>query len=81
MGVNHLLSTSSSLRYPIEMIQEEVRQLVEKGIVSRQQSIHALRQYIPAREWISVERELEKCEYLMRDRLGDLIGSERWNND
>jgi uncharacterized protein YqgQ len=67
--------------YSIHMIQEEVRQLVEQGIVSRQQPIYALCQYIPAREWGVVEYELEKCNYLLRDRICDLIGSEKWNND
>ena len=67
--------------YSINMIQDEVRHLVEKGTISRQQPIYILCQYIPAREWVCVESELEKCDYLLRDRIGDLIGSETWDND
>jgi hypothetical protein len=54
---------------------------VEKGIISRQQPIYVLCQYIPAREWVCVECELERCDFLLRDRIADLIGSEEWDND
>jgi uncharacterized protein YqgQ len=67
--------------YSIQMIQDEVRHLVDKGIVSRHQPIYILCQYIPAREWVCVECELEKCDYLLRDQIGDLIASEVWDND
>jgi len=33
------------------------------------------------REWACVECELEKCDFLLRDRIADLIGSEKWEND
>ncbi len=71
----------SSIHYSIEMIQDEARQLVEKGMVSRQQPIYVLCQYIPAREWVCVECELERCDYLLRDHIGDLIASETWDDD
>ncbi|MEA5471853.1 DUF4327 family protein [Spirulina sp. 06S082] len=74
-------STPSSFRYSIDLLQDEARGLVDRGVVSRQQPIYVLCQHIPAREWIFVECELEKCEYLLRDRIGDLIGSETWEND
>ncbi len=80
MSVNTVPSTPS-VRYSINVIQEEARQLVEKGLVSRQQPIYVLCQYIPAREWVCVECELEQCDFLLRDRIGDLIGSEEWDND
>ncbi len=67
--------------YSIQMIQDEVRHLVDKGVVSRHQPIYILCQYIPAREWVCVECELEKCDYLLRDQIGDLIASEVWDND
>ncbi|MEQ8381285.1 MAG: DUF4327 family protein [Coleofasciculus sp. A1-SPW-01] len=73
--------STPSIRYSIDVIQEEARQLVEKGVVSRQQPIYVLCQYIPAREWVCVECELELCDFLLRDRIGDLIGSEEWEND
>lgn len=80
MSVNTMPSTLT-IHYSIEMLKDEVRQLVEKGVISRQQPIYVLCQYIPAREWVDVECELERCDYLLRDRIGDLIGSEQWEND
>ncbi len=71
----------SYTKYPIELIKDEARQLVEQGIVSRQQPIYVLCQYIPAREWVCVECELERCDYLLRDRIGELIAHEEWDND
>ncbi len=72
---------TSSVQYSIDVLQEEARQLVEKGIVTRQQPIYVLCQYIPAREWVCVECELERCNILLRDRIGDLMGQEEWDND
>ncbi len=80
MSVDTLPSTSS-LHYSIDVIQDEARHLVEKGIVSRQQPIYVLCQYIPAREWVCIECELERCNFLLRDRIGDLMGAEEWDND
>ena len=71
----------SSIHYSIDMIKDEVRQLVDKGQVSRHQPIYVLCQFIPAREWVCVECELERCDYLLRDQIGDLIPSERWEDD
>jgi len=82
MSVNTLPSTSKpSVRYSIDVLQEEARQLVEKGIVSRQQPIYVLCQYIPARDWVCVEFELEEGDFLLRDRIADLVGFEKWDND
>ena len=67
--------------YTIESIREEARQLIEKGILSRQQPIFTLCKYIPAREWVGVECELERCEYLLRDTIGELVAYETWEND
>lgn len=75
------VSPNQDLHYSIDMLQDEARQLVDQGVVSRQQPIYVLCQYIPAREWVCVECELEKCEYLLRDRIADLIGSQSWDND
>ncbi len=80
MTVDTMLSTTS-LRYSIDVLQDEARQLVEKGTISRQQPIYVLCQYIPAREWVCIESELERCDFLLRDRIGDLIGAEEWDND
>jgi hypothetical protein len=80
MSINTIQSTNS-LRYSIEVIKDEARQLVDKGVISRQQPIYVLCQYIPAREWVCVECELERCNFLLRDRVGDLMGHEEWEND
>ncbi|NET58449.1 MAG: DUF4327 family protein [Symploca sp. SIO2E6] len=82
MRVNTLTSTyKPAVRYSIDVLQEEARQLVEKGIVSRQQPIYVLCQYIPARDWVCVEFELEEGDFLLRDRIADLVGFEEWDND
>ncbi|MBW4474099.1 MAG: DUF4327 family protein [Stenomitos rutilans HA7619-LM2] len=70
-----------SAQYSLNMIQDEARELVRRGKVSRQQPIYILCQYIPAREWAFVECELERCNFLLRDRIGDLVGREEWEND
>lgn len=74
-------NTVPLVRYSLGVIQDEARQLVQKGLVSRQQPIYTLCQYIPAREWVCIEVELEKCDFLLRDRISDLIGREEWDND
>lgn len=73
--------STSSIRYSIDVIREEARNLVDKGTISRCQPIYVLCQYIPAREWVCVECELEECDFLLRDRICDLLGSEEWDND
>lgn len=70
-----------SLHYSIDIIRDEARQLVQKGAVSRQQPIYTLCRHIPAREWALVETELESSGFLLRDRVGDLMGREDWEND
>ncbi|MBF2025223.1 MAG: DUF4327 family protein [Oscillatoriales cyanobacterium C42_A2020_001] len=70
-----------SMQYSLDIIQDEARQLVQKGLVSRQQPIYILCQFIPAREWACIENELERCNFLLRDRIGDLMGREDWDND
>lgn len=75
------LSTVPSISYSLEVIQDEARQLVEKGVISRHQPIYTLCQYIPPREWVCIETELENADFLLRDRIGDLIGHEEWAND
>ena len=78
---SHILPSPPPTSYSLEWLQEEARQLVARGAISRQQSIYILCKYIPAREWVSVESELEQSEYLLRDCIGDLIGLETWPND
>jgi hypothetical protein len=73
--------STSTVQYSIEFIKEEARTLVKNGFVGRQQPIYTLCQYIPAREWALVESELEKYDFLLRDRIVDLMGREDWGND
>jgi hypothetical protein len=75
------ISSYPSTTYSIETLKDEARQLIETGIVSRQQSIYTLCKYIPAREWVKVECELERCDYLLRDPIGDLVSYEDWESD
>jgi hypothetical protein len=70
-----------SLHYSIDLIQDEARRLVQKGVIGRHQPIYALCQHIPVREWSFVELELERNAYLLRDPIIDLMGRERWDND
>jgi hypothetical protein len=70
-----------SIQYSLDVIQEEARRLVQKGVISRQQPIYILCQFIPPREWACVEGELERCNFLLRDRIADLMGHEEWEND
>ncbi|AFZ36321.1 hypothetical protein Sta7437_2797 [Stanieria cyanosphaera PCC 7437] len=82
MSINATLTASASpFRYSIETIKDEVRQLVERGIIKKNQPLYALCQYLPAREWLGIESELERCDYLLRDRISDLLSTERWDND
>lgn len=67
--------------YSLNVLQDEARHLVERGTVSRHQPIYVLCQHIPPREWVVLESELERRDYLLRDRIGDLIGYETWDND
>ena len=84
MSLTTLPSPSASIRsttYTITMIKDEVRHLVDTGVVSRRQPLYVLCEFIPPREWVCVETELERCEYLLRDQIGDLMACERWEND
>ncbi|MEO3703668.1 DUF4327 family protein [Trichormus azollae] len=71
----------TAIKYDIEVIQEEARQLARKGLVNRQQPIFTIFKYIRDREWSYFEHELENNEYLLRDRIIDLLGSEKWEED
>lgn len=68
-------------QYSLEVIREEARQLVHKGMISRQQPIYILCQNIPARDWVYFASQVEANELLLRDRISDLLGREEWHND
>lgn len=75
------LPKSFAKHYTIDMLRDEARQLVESGVVSRQQPIFTICGYIAAREWPFIESELAQNDYLLRDRIGDLISHEDWSDD
>ncbi len=80
MSINATLSTVP-LHYSLETIKDEVCSLVERGIIRRDQQLYVLCEHLPAREWLGVECELERADYLLRARVGDLIGKEQWEED
>lgn len=61
-------------KHTLTEIQDKTLQLVKKGTISREQRIYALWEYVSAREWVYIERELENNNFLLRDCIGDLIG-------
>lgn len=71
----------TAVKYDIEVIKDEARLLISKGLVNRQQPIYALCKYIPERDWPFFELELEKNEFLLRDRVIDLLSQEKWEED
>ena len=71
----------STLVYSIDTIKDEVCQLAAKGLINRHQPIYTLCRYFPMREWEHIELELERNDYLLRDRIGDLLAQERWSED
>lgn len=76
-----MVQTLLSRQYNITAIEEEALSLVKQGLVGRHQPIYALCRYIPTREWVEVELELERHDFLLRDRIIDLLGRETWQED
>lgn len=70
-----------TIRYSIEVIREEAKQLVNQGKLNRQQPIYNLCCFFPPCEWNFIEQELECNEFLLRDRIIDLLGGECWEED
>jgi hypothetical protein len=70
-----------TVRYSIDDIKEEARQLVQQGQVDRQQRIYTLCEFLPSGEWYCIECELERNDFLPRDRIIDLLGAEEWQED
>ena len=71
----------TTVNYSIDEIKKEARYLVEIGKVNIHQPIHVLCQFIPPREWICTECELERNDYLLRDHICDLLAHYEWSND
>lgn len=68
-------------QYSITDLRDEVRDLIARGSVGRQQRIYELRKHFGDREWQNVERLLEEYDYLLRGHIIDLVGKESWTND
>jgi Domain of unknown function (DUF4327) len=68
-------------QYSIADFQDEVRALVTRGSVDRQQRIYELRRYFDDHEWYDIEPLLNVHDYLLRDHIADLVGKESWTND
>jgi hypothetical protein len=76
-----MISTTSSKRYPIAAIREEALSLVQNGAIALDQPIRILFEYLPVPQWIVIEYELERYDYLLRDRIVDLVGKIDWESD
>jgi Domain of unknown function (DUF4327) len=68
-------------RYCITDFQDEVRALVARGLVERQQRIYELKKYFGDRQWQNVEEILNTNDYVLRGHVIDLVGKESWTND
>lgn len=68
-------------RYCITDFQDEVRALVARGLVDRQQRIYELKKYFGDYQWQDVERLLDTYDYVLRGHVIDLISKESWLND
>ncbi|BAZ40941.1 hypothetical protein NIES4101_69030 [Calothrix sp. NIES-4101] len=71
----------TTVKYDLEVLKEEARELVKKGKIQRNEPIYALCKFIPGRDWVCVELELEENDFLLRDKIIDLLGNETWDND
>lgn len=67
--------------YSIDAIREVTRNLLEEGRVSRQQKLYTLCQFFPGGEWRCIEGTLEDNDFLLRDRVIDLLAKESWATD
>ena len=76
-----MISTASTKRYDIGTIREEACNLVETGMISVNRPLRILFEYLPIQYWNKIECELERHDYLLRDRIIDLIGKFDWEND
>ena len=77
-----MISTSSLVkRYSINAIREEAINLLENGVIGFDQPLRILFEYLPAKQWNAIECELERYDYLLRDRIIDLVGEVKWEYD
>ena len=80
--VSPMISTTPSIeRYSINAIREEAINLLENGLIALNQPLRILFEYLPAKQWNIIECELEQYDYLLRDRIIDLVGEVSWESD
>ena len=72
---------TSTKRYSIDTIKQEVYSLLEIRIITIDQPLRILYDYLPAKQWNEIECELERYDYLLRDRIIDLVGKLEWESD
>jgi Domain of unknown function (DUF4327) len=68
-------------RYCLSDLQDEVRALVARGSVDRQQRISELKRFFGDWQWQEIEHLVYEYDYVLRGRVIDLIGAESWLND
>ena len=71
----------TQIKYSIDELKNEARCLVEKGMIDRHQPICILCEFIPPREWVCVECELERNDYTLEDHICDLLCHDKWEED
>jgi len=76
-----MISPTSTKRYSIMTIREETINLVQIGVIALNQPLRVLCEYLPSQQWNTIECELERHDYLLRDHIVDLVGKVDWNND
>lgn len=76
-----MISVASTKRYSISAIREEACNLVEMGLISLNQPLRILCEYLPTEYWNNIEQELERNDFLLRDRIIDLVGALNWDSD
>ncbi len=71
----------TTVKYDLEVLREEARKLIQKGEINRNEPIYTLCKFIPGRDWVCLELELEENDFLLRDKIIDLLGREDWTED
>lgn len=62
-------------------VKDEVRAMVARGAIDRQQRVYELSRFFSDRDWPKVELLLEEHDYLLKDFVIDLVGNETWLSD
>lgn len=76
-----MISTASTKQYSIAVIREEAINLVQIGAIALDRPLRILFEYLPVQQWNAIEYELESHDYLLRDRIIDLVGKISWESD